>query len=78
MKNTLYFSVENVCRVVDESFAEKFLQNGKKPTRIPEITHSEILTIILLYQQSRCKDFKSFYTRYVKALSLSEFLAIIQ
>ncbi|VVC30940.1 Phage major capsid protein, HK97,Phage capsid [Cinara cedri] len=38
--------------MVDKNFAEKLLSRSKKPTRVPEITHSEILTTVLLYHQS--------------------------
>jgi hypothetical protein len=69
----LYCFVEDFCRVVDENFANKLLPNGKKPTRTPEITYSEILTIILLYHKSGCENFKIFYTYYVKLLYGSEF-----
>lgn len=64
----LFCFVDDFCHAVDKNFAEKLLPSGKKPTRTPEVTHSEILTIILLYQQSRYKDFKSFYIHYVKLL----------
>ncbi|WP_168464681.1 IS982 family transposase [Wolbachia endosymbiont of Ctenocephalides felis wCfeT] len=69
----LFCFVDDFCKAINKNFAEKLLPSGKKPTRTPEITHSEIITIILLYQQSRCEDFKSFYTRYLKALYGSEF-----
>ncbi|WCR54575.1 MAG: hypothetical protein PG981_001597 [Wolbachia endosymbiont of Ctenocephalides orientis wCori] len=73
----LFCFIDDFCNSIDKNFTEKLLPSGKKPTKTPEITHSEILTIILLYQQSGCEDFKSFYTRYVKALYGSEFLTII-
>ncbi|QBB83300.1 MULTISPECIES: IS982 family transposase [Wolbachia] len=69
----LFCFVDDFCKAINKNFAEKLLPNSKKPTRTPGITHSEILTIILLYQQSRCEDFKSFYTYYLKALHGSEF-----
>jgi len=54
----LYCCVEDFCRTVDDNFASMLLSKGRKPTRIPGITSSEILTIILLYHQSPCKNFK--------------------
>ncbi len=51
--------------------ADKLLSNVKKPTRVREITYSEI--IILLHHQSRCQDFKSFYLHYLKLLYKNEF-----
>lgn len=69
----LYCWVEDFCRAIDENFANRFLSNGKKPTRVPEIAHSEILTIILLYYQSPCKNFKAFYLCYLQLLYRSYF-----
>lgn len=69
----LYCCVEDFCRAVDDNFANRFLSNGKKPTRVPEIAHSEILTIILLYHKSPCKNFKAFYLCYLQLFYRSEF-----
>jgi Transposase DDE domain len=41
----------------------------KKPTRTPAMSDSEILTIILLYHQSPCKNFKYFYESYLPLYS---------
>jgi hypothetical protein len=69
----LFCFIDDFCNSVDKNFAEKLLPSRKKPTRTPEIKHSEILTIILLYHQSRCEDFKSFYVHYLKLLYGSAF-----
>lgn len=69
----LFCFIDDFCNSVDKNFAEKLLPSSKKPTRTPEIKHSEILTIILLYHQSRCEDFKSFYVHYLKLLYGSAF-----
>ena len=44
-------------------------QDGKpiqKPTRTPELMESEIMTIILMFQKSPCRNFKYFYTSYLQ------------
>jgi hypothetical protein len=46
--------------------------SSNKPTRTTNMTLAEILTILLLYQQSPCKNFKYFYLSYLK-LYKSEF-----
>jgi|HubBroStandDraft_3_1064219.scaffolds.fasta_scaffold111857_2 hypothetical protein len=38
----------------------------RKPTRIPELTESEMMTIILMFQTSPCRNFKYFYTSYLQ------------
>jgi hypothetical protein len=45
----------------------------RKPTRIPGLIESEIMTIILMYQESPCRNFKYFYNSYLQ-LYKSEFL----
>ncbi len=69
----LFCLVDDFCRDIEKNFADKLLTSGKKPTRIAKITHSEIMTIILLYQQSPCKNFKTFYLHYLTLLYKSEF-----
>ncbi len=71
--NKLFCLVDDFCRDIEKNFAGKLLPNGKKPTRTTEIEHSEIMTIILLYQQSPCKNFKTFYLHYLTLLYKSEF-----
>ncbi|MDN5248348.1 MAG: IS982 family transposase [Wolbachia endosymbiont of Tyrophagus putrescentiae] len=69
----LFCFIDDFCNEIDKNFAEKLLPNDKKPTRTPEITHSEILTIVLLYHQSPCKNFKAFYLYYLQTLYRLEF-----
>ncbi len=69
----LFCFVDDYCKIIDENFASRLLPNGKKPRRVPEITYSEIITIILLYQQSRYENFKSFYICYLKLRNRSDF-----
>lgn len=69
----LFCLIDDFCKDIEKNFADKLLPSGKKPTRVPEITHSEIITIILLYQQSPCKNFKAFYLHYLTLLYKLEF-----
>lgn len=69
----LFCLIDDFCKAVDKNFADKLLPSGKKPTRTPEITYPEILTIILFYQQSPCENFKSFYLDYLKPFYRTEF-----
>ena len=38
----------------------------KKPTRIPCLAISEIMTVMILFHQSPCKNFKYFYLSYLQ------------
>ncbi len=69
----LFFLIDDFCNSVDKNFAEKLLPTSKKPTRTPEIAHSEIITIVLLYHQPKCDNFKIFYVHYLKLLYESAF-----
>ena len=68
--------IENFCIIDDlllefkEFEAKNWLfGSASKPTRIPQLADSEIITILVLYHQSGYKTFKDFYTRFaLKAL----------
>ena len=64
----LFCVVDDFCRAVDEQRRASLItdKSKKNPTRICELTISEMMTIILLYHQSPCKNFKYFYTSYVQ------------
>ena len=59
-----YCLVDDFCKFCEES-QKKFLAapgvHIRKPTRVPKITPSEIITILLIYQRSHYKDFRNFY-----------------
>ena len=63
----LFCFVDDFCKIVDHWISKQLLsqQPHRKPTRTPEMAISEIMSIILLYQQSPCKNFKYFYESYV-------------
>lgn len=71
----LFCFVDDFCKATEAWINQSFIPTitgDKKPTRTPEIRHSEILTIVLLYHQSPCKNFKYFYMSYLQ-LYQSEF-----
>lgn len=72
----LFCFVDDFCKVAEHWISQSFLPiNNKKPTREPKINHSELLTIVLLYHQSPCKNFKYFYMSYLQ-LYKSEFVTL--
>ena len=65
----LYIFIDDFCKAADLHINSHLISTNQKlpkPTRIPQMTISEILTIILLYQQSPCKNFKYFYLSYLQ------------
>lgn len=63
----LYLFVDDFCQSCDILLSQHFLPHFQKKrlTRTPQMPLSEILTIVLLYHQSPCKNFKFFYHSYL-------------
>jgi hypothetical protein len=65
----LYCLVDDFCKVYDEETSpHRLVKNSgnikktmRKPTRSPGLCVSEIITILLMFQNSHMKNFKSFY-----------------
>ncbi len=68
----LYVIVDDFCKQYEQYLNSQTLPKNKQPTRTPGIEISEIMTIVLLFQQSPAKNFKYFYTSYLQ-LYTSEF-----
>jgi hypothetical protein len=64
----LFCFVDDFCKAIDKWMKSKLLSNEylRKATREPDMSDSEIITIILLYHQSPCKNFKYFYYCYLQ------------
>jgi transposase len=60
----LFCFVDDFCKAFDVETAKyRLSQKSRKPTRIPRLTNSEIITILLMFQTSYMKNFKRFYLR---------------
>ena len=56
-------------KALEEERKNKQIEDGKKmrkPTRTPGLTESEIATIVLMFQESPCRNFKYFYKSYLQ------------
>jgi len=62
----LFCDVDDFCEQVDINERAYGLGKQRKPTRVPGLVISEMVTIILLYHQSPCKNFKYFYKSYLQ------------
>jgi Transposase DDE domain len=73
----LFVFIDDFCKAANIHM-EKYLisQSNRTPTREPQMAISEILTIVLLYHKSPCKNFKSFYLCYLP-LYHTEFPALV-
>jgi hypothetical protein len=65
---TLFCFVHDYCKGAEEWLKSKTLgrEKARHITRKPELSTSEIMTIVLLYHQSPCKNFKYFYNSYLQ------------
>lgn len=60
----LFCFVDGFCKMIEKDITKARIEEGKtikKLTGIPELTMSEIMTIMLMYQQSDSRCFKRFY-----------------
>ena len=68
----LFVFLDDFCKQYELILQKNTLPSSKKPTRIPGLQLSEIMSIILLFHQSTAKNFKFFYQSYLQ-LYTSEF-----
>jgi hypothetical protein len=71
----MFCFIDDFCKFIKSELAKRALESGvkiRRPTRIPGLTESEIITIILLFHKSPIKNFKCFYKYYLPQY-MSEF-----
>ncbi len=71
----LFCFVDDFAKGIAKEVISHQLKNNKslrRPTRTPGLTDSEIMTILLMFQESPCRNFKFFYKSYLQ-LYHSEF-----
>ena len=63
----LYCFIDDFTKECEKEIKKHAIKSGfkDKPTRIPGLTQAEMITIILLFQQSPCRNFKFFYNSYL-------------
>jgi hypothetical protein len=64
----LFCFIDDLCKTIKSETERHQLRNGGKirtPTRTPGLPDSEIMTIMLMFQQVKFRDFKSFYKTYL-------------
>lgn len=83
----LYCLVDDFCKVFIPEWNKLLISNGlKKRQRHSKLSMSEIITILILFQQSHYRDFKNFYLTHVsqqlrkdfpELLSYTRFVSLI-
>jgi hypothetical protein len=72
----LFCDVDDFCREIDKKENERRIGSSRLPTRVCQLQNSEIITILLLFHQSPCKNFKYFFLSYLQ-LYQSEFPKLV-
>ena len=57
----IYYLVDNFCKIYNEWEKKKLLPSAKIRHRDGNLSLAELLTIILYFYLSPCKDFKNYY-----------------
>lgn len=64
---TVYYLIDNFCTIFQKWEKEKLLPSNKKRYRAGFLSLSELLTIVLYFYLSPCKDFKNYYLYFLPA-----------
>ena len=81
-----FFCIDEFCKAYDEWEKHRLIDTGKKRHRSCEMSLSEMLTIMVIFHLSPCKNFKYFYifhlpyfhkSDFPKLLSYSRFLQLM-
>jgi transposase len=65
----LFCFVDDFAQAMQKEITSYLLSQSKSlqmPTRTPELSDSEIMTIVLMFQESPCRNFKYFYNSYLQ------------
>ena len=66
MLTEVYCEIDNICKQIQQQFNKKVLIGSSKSRNRIRMTHSEILTISILFHFSKYKTFKDYYLYYVE------------
>jgi hypothetical protein len=69
----LFCAVDDFCQYFSRQHAPQLASRAGKRVRQPGLCASEIMTIVIHFQQSGYRDFKAYYTKQVQVHLCSEF-----
>lgn len=73
----LFFCIDDFCKAFEEWEKHRLINTGKKRHRQCKMSLSELLTIMVLYHLSPCKNFKYFYIYHMKNLHKQDFPTLL-
>lgn len=70
----LFCEIDDFCKVFEKVWRTRQVTNGKrKRNRLPRLSQSEVMTILVLYHGSGYKNLKAFYLQEIVRLHSAEF-----
>lgn len=73
MITELYCQVDDFCIEHTEQIKSQLIESGQKRQREGKLSLSEIMTILITFQQQSYRQFKAYYEFYVKVVFKKEF-----
>ena len=73
---TVYYLIDNFCKIFHEWEKEKLLPSNKIRHRAGNLNLAELLTIVLYFYLSPCKDFKNYYLYFLPAKYSNNFKVV--
>ena len=73
----IFCKVDDFYQEFEPKFRKRLLKNDRRKDRSPEMSVSEIITIVILFHRSGFRNFKGFYTDYVSVHLRSEFPRLV-
>ncbi len=58
---TVYYLVDNFCKIYEEWIEHRLLSTNQQRHRIGKLSLAELMTIVIYFYLSPCKDFKNYY-----------------
>lgn len=73
----IFITVDDFVKPFEQWLASRALPDQRRPTRQPELTASEIITLLVYYHHSGYKNFQYFYQRLVLSQMLTYFPKLV-
>ena len=74
----MFCDIDDFCKGYEPIYTQRLLQNGERQRqRACQLSLSEIMTIIVFFHRSGYRDFKRFYTKYVRVHLCAEFPTLV-
>jgi hypothetical protein len=74
----LFYTVDEFCKIFEPKYKTHLLKSGRiQRVKPSSLSLSEVLTIIIHFHQSNHKNFKHYYTDYVRVYLGSDFPGLV-